>query len=387
MKPVGTIQKLNLNRFLFGACGDARPSMIDLTKKLNRNKYLAATLVLAAVGLASSARAQTSVFFAGGNASQTVLYDRATNILNGTSPSLSVIISPTNSTVRTYTGSIAGETGLGTVTINFSLLGAIQGLEDVGQNSEIVASGGSLVPTVAVSSADPLAVGINSAPFTQIQTLVVPYAYIKNPPLSANLANVTNLTQRQAAYFEGAAGTLPSAFFGGASSNDAVYLIPRNTASAVRTEIDANIYFTGSISAWTSNGINGQAVYDPNGGQSSGTAVKNVLKTVTNAIGTVAASDIGTFTTLAYEGVPFSIANVENGSYPFWGYERWVYPSPGQQGTPSANQLIVINALLSAVTNATYQTTSTVFVGNFAPLQGLQVQRLSDGGPITSLLY
>jgi hypothetical protein len=360
---------------------------VELIQKTDLNKYLAAALALAGFGLISSARAQTSVFFAGGNASQAVLYDRTTNILNGTSPSLSVVISPTNSTVRTYTGSIAGETGLGTVTINFSLLGAVQGLQDVGQNSEVVASGGSLVPTVAVSSTDPVAVGINPAPFTQIQTLVVPYAYIKNPSLSPNLAGVTNLTQRQAAYFEGAAGTLPSAFFGGSSTNDAVYLIPRNTASAVRTEIDANIYFTGTISAWTSNGINGQAVFDPNGGQSSGTGVKNVLKAVTNAIGTVAASDISTFTPLAYEGVPFSITNVENGSYPLWGYERWVYPSAGQQGTPSANQLIVIDALLSAVTNATFQANSTVFVGNFAPLQGLQVNRLSDGGPIISILY
>jgi hypothetical protein len=342
---------------------------------------------LVALGLASDLRAQTSVFFAGGNASQTVLYDRATNILNGSSPSLSVVISPTNSTVRTYTGSIDGETGLGTVTINFSLLGAVQGLQDVGQNSEIVASGGSLVPTVAVSSTDPVAVGIDPTPFTQVRTLVVPYAYIKKPSLSPNLANVTNLTQRQAAYFEGAAGTLPSAFFGGASTNDAVYLVPRNTSSAVRTEIDANIYFTGTISAWTSNGINGLAVPDPNGGQSSGSGVKNVLNTITNAIGTVAASDIGSFSPLAFEGVPFSITNVENGSYPLWGYERWLYPNTGQQGAPSANQLIVIDALLSAVTNVTYQTTSTVFVGNFAPLSGLEVDRLSDGGPITSTLY
>ncbi len=355
------------------------------------HQTLIAGLALAGLLATPDLRAQTTVFFAGGNASQNVLYDRVTNILTGTAPSLSVVVSSTNSTVRTYTGSISGQTGLGTVTIGFSLLGAIQGLQDVGQNSETLATSSSTgtptVPTVAVSSTDPVAVGIDPTPFTQTRTLVVPYAFVKKASLSPNLANVTNLTQRQAAYFEGAAGTLPSAFFGGSSTNDAVYLIPRNTASAVRTEIDANIYFTGTISAYTSNGVNATAIPDPNGGQSSGTLIKGVLNVVTNAIGTVAAQDIGTFTPLAFEGVPFSITNVENGSYPLWGYERWIYPSSGHQGTPSANQLIVINALLGAVTNVNFQTTNTVFVGNFAPLSGLQVDRLSDGGPITSTQY
>jgi hypothetical protein len=352
-------------------------------KKMNLNKFLAAGLALAGIGLASGARAQTVVLFGGGNASQTLLYDRVTNILTG--GITSVTISPTNGTVRSYVGSISGQSGLGTVTIHFSLLGAGQGLQDVeAQNDETTATGASLPPTVAVSSAAPEVIGIDPSTLTQTETLVVPYAYIKGT--SANLAGVTNLTQRQAAYLEGAAGTLPSAFFGGSSTSDTVYLVPRNTASAVRLEIDANVYFTGTIAAWTTNG-SGQPIPDPNGGQSSGSAVRGVLKALPDAIGTVAAQDIGTYTPLAYEGVPFSVTNVENGSYPLWGYERWLYPNTGQQGAPSANQLIVINHLLGAVTNANFQATNALFVGNFAPLGGLQVQRLSDGGPITSTLY
>ena len=250
-----------------------------------------------------------------------MLFDRVTNILNGTTPSLTKVTSSTNSSVRTYVGSIAGETGLGTVAVGFSLLGAVQGLQDVGQNTEEEAVTSTtyqpVVPTVAVSSADPVSVGIDPSPFTETQTLVVPYAYIKNPTLSPNLAGVTNLTQRQAAYFEGAAGTLPSAFFGGTSTTDVVYLVPRNTASAVRTEIDLNVDFTGTIAAWTTNAL-GQGIPDPNGGQNSGGAVTNILNTLTNTIGTVAAQNINNFTPLAYEGVPFSITNVENGSYPLW---------------------------------------------------------------------
>jgi hypothetical protein len=362
---------------------------LELIKKMNPNNFLAAGLALAGFAVVSDARAQTSVLFAGGNASQTVLYDRVTNILTG--GITSVTISPANSTVRTYVGTIAGQSGLGTVTINFSLLGAGQGLQDLlGQNPEALAIGGSAVPTVAVSSASPeAAIDNDSTILTATKTLVVPYAFIKNSAESPNLANVTNLTQRQVAYLEGAAGTLPSAFFGGASTNDTVYLVPRNKASAVRLEIDANIYFTGTIAAWTTNGTGnpGTPIPDPNGGQNSGSAVRNVLKALPNAIGTVAAQDISTDTPLAYEGVPYSIANVENGSYPLWFYEQWFWPNSNQQGAPSPNQLIVINGLLGAVTDTNFQANSSVFVGNFAPLNDLQVQRFSDGGPISSLNY
>ncbi|MDB6129507.1 MAG: hypothetical protein JWM04_614 [Verrucomicrobiales bacterium] len=330
-----------------------------------------------ALGVASNLHADTTVFFVGGNASQTVLYDRTTSILTGSS----VLISPTNTTVRTYTGTIASQPGLGTVTIHYALLGAVSGFQDAAnQNSVVTATGVSLAPTVAVSSTSPEAVAVDPAPFVQTRTLVVPFAFIKNPAKSPNLAGVTNLTQRQAAYLEGASGFLPASFFGGTGSTP-IYLVARNTAAAVRTEIDLNIYFSGTISSWTTNS-SGQPIPDTGGGQANGAGVKALLNVIPNAIGTVAAQDIGTFTTLSYEGVPYSVANVENGSYPIWGFERWAYLKPGQTGAPSANQLAVINALLSAVTNASYQNTSSVFVGNFVPLSGLQVDRSSDGGPI-----
>jgi hypothetical protein len=76
---------------------------------------------------------------------------------------------------------------------------------------------------------------------------------------------------------------------------------------------------------------------------------------------------------------------VENGSYPLWGYENY-YLNSGN-GAPSAAQYQVITNLFSAVTNANFQTNSTVFVGNFAPLSGLQVTRSTDGGPITLINY
>jgi hypothetical protein len=346
-------------------------------------KYVATGLALAGFALNPSLRADTEVFIAGANASQSLLYDRTSNILSG--GSITVTISSTNSVVRDYVGTIAGQLGLGTVTIHFSLLGGPQGLSDLAnQNEEETAGGTGLVPTLAVSSASPGAVGLSASPFTVIgPTLVVPYAFIKSPAAAA-LSGVTNLTQQQALYLEGAAGTnsagsLPISFFGGTSTN-AIYFVGRNTASAVRTEIDANVYFTGTLSTWTTNAL-GQPIPDTSGGQTSGSNVRAVVQAIGSAIGTVAASDISSDTPLSYQGVGFSIANVENGSYPLWGYEYYYYNT--STGAPSPAQLQVINYLLSAVTDPTYQSTSSLFVGKFAPLSGLQVTRSTDGGPIT----
>jgi hypothetical protein len=355
-------------------------------------KFFATGVALASLTAAPNLRADVEVLFAGGNASQNVLYDRVTNVLSGGITGFTV--SPTNATVRTYKGTITGQSGLGTVTIDFSLLGAVGGFQDLAnQANEVTALTNYLAPTVAVSSTSPEAVAIDPSPFTQKRTLVVPFVFVKNPSKSPALANVTNLTQRQAAYLEGAAGYIPASFFGGTGTNP-VYLVARNTAAAVRTEIDLNIYFSDTISSWMTNNSTlqtlggvyattpiGQPVPDPNGGQASGSLVRTFVNAITNSIGTVAVQDQSTLTALNYEGVPFSVANVQNGSYPIWGYERWAYAKSGPSA-PSPNQLTVINALLSAVTNATFQATSPVFVGNFVPLSGLQVERSSDGGPI-----
>jgi hypothetical protein len=347
-------------------------------------QIVASGIALAGLALNPSLRADTTVLFAGGNASQNVLYDRVTNILTGGISS--VIITSTNSTVRTYVGTISGQPGLGNVTIHFSLLGAVTGLQDLSaQNDELTATTNALPPTVAVSSTSPAAVGVDSSPFVGNYTLVVPYAYVKAPN-ATDLAGISNLTQRQVYYLEGTAGSVPISYYGGTNTNY-LYFVARNTASAVRTETDANVYFTGTPATYVTNSA-GQPILDSKGGQSSGANVRAEVSAIGNAIGTVAASDISTFTPLSYEGVQYSITNVENGSYPLWFYESWYYEAAGQQGAPSAAQQYVINALFSAVTDTNFQATNTlVFVNKFAPLSGMQVIRYTDGGPIGSLNY
>lgn len=360
---------------------------LEPLKKLNWSRFALAGLVLLLTALAQKVRASgtnTEILIGGGNATQTLLYDRVTNLL---ASGFTLHSTSTSPPIRTYIGTISSLPALGTVTIDFALLGGVQGLEDLAnQNTETTAYGSNLVPSLVVSSASPTASAVDPSVLTGTTTLAVPYAYVKNSAESPNLANVTNLTERQANYLEGAAGYFPSTVLGGSSTTDTVYLVPRNTASAVRTEIDANIYFTSTISAWTTN-ASGQPIQDSNGGQSSGSSVRALLAVLPESIGTVAASDISNETPLAFEGVPFSIANVENGSYPLWYYEQW-FTANSPQTPLTQNQQTLITTLLNSYTNSTYQAANPNFVGFYVPLTGLtNFSRPSDGGPITSLLY
>ena len=354
----------------------------------SKMKFRAAFLtLLSVVTLPLASFADTTVVITGGNASKGVLFDRAEALLSGFTK-----VNGTNSSIRSYkNGTIASQPGLGKVTIHFVLNGAALGLANLRDQAAVgTASGGSLVPQAAVSSVQPETVGIDGSIYTTFQTAVVPFVYIKNPNLPNSIHGVTNLTQRQASYLESASGALPTAFFGGESTNDPIYLVGRDTGSAVRLVLDANVYFSDTPSFWVTN----KAPNPPlppirdivTFGLPTGGDVTNNLTVIPNAIGTVSAGDVGGFTPLAFEGIPFSSANVANGSYPLWGYESW-YTLTGGTGVPSGPQQTVINLLLGLIKDSSYQHTNSNFVGKFVPLGDLQVSRTVDGGPISSTIY
>lgn len=380
-------------------------------KSFRLKKFLTAGLLVSGALASQPLQAAVDVVVAGGNASRAVQFDRASNILTG----FTVYVKDANT--RSFIGgTLVSNPGLGAVNLHFALNGASGGLlklrDQVTEplayylNGASGASNG--VPTLTVSGSYPATVGVNGSIFNSWPTLVVPFGFIKNPAKSPNLAGVTNLTQRQITYLESASGTLPSAFFGGSSTSDSVFLVGRDTAAAVRQVIDANIYFTGTPSFWTTNRQSyvtnatynaqfgnaftnnpiGAPVPNPLGGHNSGALVISDLNVLTNAIGTVASADFGSFTTLSYEGYQPSVTNVAKGFYPIWGYERWYYRNTGS-GQPSANQFVVLNALYGSVTNYAFQhTPGNVFdTSKFVPIGDLEVQRTQEGGPITSLLY
>lgn len=371
-------------------------------------KFLAAGVALASLASVSNLYANVELIVAGGNATRALVFDRASNVLSG----FTVYVKDANT--RSFIGgTLNGNPGLGTVNIHFALNGASGGLQklrdQITEPLAYLSSGSSNgVPAVVTSGSYPETVGVDGSIFSASPTLVVPFGFIKNPAKSPNLANVTNITQRQFVYLQGASGTLPSAFFGGSSTSDKVYLVGRDTAAAVRQVIDANVYATGTPSFWTTNRLAyqtnvafnatynnifsssaiGAPVPNPLGGHNSGALVVSDLNVLANAIGTVASGDFGSFTTLSYEGYQPTIQNIAKGYYPIWGYENW-YTKNSNPGQPSGNQTVVINALRNAVTDFTYQhTAGNAFdLGKFVPLGDLEVQRTQEGGPITSLLY
>jgi hypothetical protein len=345
--------------------------------------------ILAVIGgtlLMPAVQATTiTVLTVGGNASIKLVQDRLTNSVGGLLPGGSITVNSTNSLIFRATGNWNG--GSTNVVWDFNFTGGAAAILDIANQNQVVLTDNTKgIPVNAISITAPETVGINSTALglQQDYTLVAPLVYVKNP--GADLVGVTNLTQRLANYLESSGATLPATYFGGATANP-VYFVGRNSAAAVRQVLDANIFFTAAAANYHTNAL-GQPVEWAGAG--SGTEVANNVKVIPGSIGTVAAQDAGTLPQLSYEGVFFSTANVINGSYPIWGYERYIYfPAPDSRA-PSANQLALITALESAVSDPSYKT-NPLFLNKFVSYADVNasVSRSTslDGGLITSQIY
>jgi hypothetical protein len=357
-------------------------------KTSNLKKFIVAGLAFAGLALAPRLHAAVSVFVEGGSASQSVLYDRATNLFaGGTFTSTGT----GSSTVRRFQGASLNPilSPYGQITLDINVAnGAIAGLQALVNQSAGPADtnvlGTPTVPTFVDSATSPEAIGIDSvaAHLTAYQTYVVPLVYIKNaafPDVNA----ITNLTQRQAVALE---TSLNKATYYGGTSTNPIYFVGRNSQAAVRTEVDLNIYNTANIKTYITN-ASALPVQDTSAdpGLAAGGAVANTVLALTNSIGTVAVQNLkSTLVPIPYEGVPYSAQNVINGSYPIWGYENYYFITSPNIGAPSAPQQAVIDVFYQSLTNATFET-SSVFTNNFIPTWQLKVYRDFDGGPIKPL--
>jgi hypothetical protein len=357
-------------------------------KTSNLNKFIVAGLAFASLVLGPNLRAQVTVFLEGGSASQSVLYDRATNLFAG---GTFTATGTGSSTVRRFQGTSLNPalSPYGTITFDINVgNGAIAGLQALVNQTAGPADtnvlGTPTIPTFVDSATSPEAVGIDSVAhnLTAYPTYVVPLVYIKNAN-SIDTAPITNLTQRQALTLE--TSTNQTRYYGGTSSN-VVYFVGRNSQAAVRTEFDFNIYNSGNIKTFYTNSL-GQPVLDTSAdpGLAAGGAVANTVLVLTNSIGTVAVQNLKSgLAAIPYEGVPYSAANVINGSYPLWGYENYYFITSPNTGAPSIPQQAVIDAFYQSVTNAAFAV-STVFTNNFIPDTSLRVYRDFDGGQIKPL--
>ncbi len=366
-------------------------------KKLNLKKLIAVGLTLASVAYTPHLHAAVSVFIEGGSASQSVLFDRATNLFAG---GVITVTPPTGSpTVRRYVGTSLNPalSGFGQITLDINVAnGAIAGLQALVSQTPTAADtnvvGVPTVPTFVDSATSPDVVGIDPSSLAAYPTYVVPLVFIKNSQFP-DLAGVTNLTQRQAWTLEHS--TLQTKYYGGTSTN-LVYFVGRNSQAAVRTEIDLNIYNSTTIKTYFTNGaVPATPILDVSAdpGLAAGGTVANTVLGLTNSIGTVAVQNLkGTLVPIAYEGVAYSVTNVINGSYPIWGYENYYILDPsvtggaGVGGAPTIAQQAVLDAYYQSVTNASFQNVNNpVFTNFFIPNSALQVKRNTDGGQISPL--
>ncbi|HEX9046894.1 MAG TPA: hypothetical protein VF988_07690, partial [Verrucomicrobiae bacterium] len=298
-------------------------------KTSSLKKSIALGAAFAALAFTTNLRAAVNLFIEGGSASQSVLYDRATNLFAGGSFTAT---GTGSSTVRRFQGASSNPllSGYGTITLDINVQnGAIAGLQALVNQTAGPADtnvlGVPTVPTFVDSATSPEAVGIDSvaANLSAYQTYVVPLVFIKNTNYPV-VNSITNLTSRQAAALE--TSLLPAKFFGGNGTN-LIYFVGRNSQSAVRTEIDLNIYNTANIKTYTNNGA-GLPVQDTSAdpGLSSAGTLANTVLAITNSIGTVAVQNLKTgLGSIAIDGVLYSAANIINGSYSLWGYENYYF--------------------------------------------------------------
>ena len=192
-------------------------------KASNLKKFIVAGLALASLTFTPALRADVEVFLVGGSASQSVIYDRATNLFAG---GTLTVTGGGSSAVARFSGTSTNPalSGLGNITLDVNVNnGAIDGLSalvsQVANADDTNLTTGPLspqVPPLWIPRPRQKSVGVSSADLTALPTYVVPLVYIKNTN-SADTAAITNLTQRQAWSLENS--TLQASYFGGTSTN------------------------------------------------------------------------------------------------------------------------------------------------------------------------
>ena len=350
---------------------------------------------LTALGLAATASAQVEVTVTGSTAFRSITIDRGASLFD--SGYTAVTNDPTTGLI-TFRGKMsASAPSLGTtpVTLRLSFSGSAAGMQSVLAQSPI-STGESpgvntnKVPDLALSDVFPESATppLQSSSFDHAIVGVIPFVFCAN-----NALGLTNITREQAQLLMTSSGVatngsqlingMPATYLGGSSTNP-VFLVSRDAGSGTRITVQADIGFLGIPTLWATTA---SGAYILTNGYSSGGLVRGVIAAKSDAAGYLGVADYAAIsssaTALNYEGVAFSHAAVNKGGYPLWGYEHLVNRSGGL----SANQTAVRTALISAITNPTYQETNPSYTNSFSSFSDMQVERGADGGIITSLKF
>jgi hypothetical protein len=222
----------------------------------------------------------------------------------------------------------------------------------------------------------------------EVRVAVIPFKFYKHENANSALTNVTSQLLRT---IYGVSGSAPLSLVTGnpADAAKTIYGTGRNASSGTRITTFAEINTSQSAVSQYQPTVTSGAVTalgsTTASGFGSGSNVANVLNATfgtgdDSIIGYLGASDwpttpAGNAVELSFNGVTYSVANLRNGSYTFWGYLQQF--NNGFSG-PDA-----------AATGSFYTALRTAIEGN--PGSGLEsigsmlVERLSDGGTILPL--
>jgi hypothetical protein len=360
-----------------------------------------------AAAFAASAEAQTVVTITGSTAFRSATHNAIKNLLttSGT-PSIAHTGSSLSSAGQAiFKGSISGNQ----VIIKTGWSGSVAGVQTVSQgvavnflpNSVIVdnttttgVSSGteSLVPDVAMSDTFQSATPFTS-PVLNSQTVgVIAFKWVASNGSPAGLANVT--PQLAQALFGN--GSLALALFTGNSADQTstVFATGRDPLSGTRLTAFAEsgigvaatvvqyqpTVASGAVSShqvWPAETINGIAFETGNSGYASGSSLVTTMKATTSGINGYYVSYMGVSDAdsavsggaveLTWNGVQYSLDNVKQGKYTFWGYQHLMYSS-----TLSGTKKTVADAIATQIKT----------VDSPILLSDMKVGRPADGGLI-----
>lgn len=251
------------------------------------------------------------------------------------------------------------------------------------------------------SDFNPSALAFDDAKFDGTTLGVIPYVLIRNNLMTG----VNNITISQAKFlvqnsgvYDSGYGTnyfsIPTTYLGGSSSFP-VYLVASQNSDIIQTVLscigDNYVYL------WTTNSAGqyievdyqsrslGYTGYADNGypypALVAAGAARGIIQSRPDALGFVTVGDYNSVSNyvspVTYNGVACSTANVVNGSYPIWNYERLL----SRTNSLTFNQQLVRDALTSAFTDPNYQSTA-IYTNNFVRLLDMQVDRFRSEGLI-----
>jgi hypothetical protein len=228
---------------------------------------------------------------------------------------------------------------------------------------------------------------------------VVPFVWVRNAGAPAALGNITNQLAKVVLNNPGIPLSLATG--NAADAGTFLYATGRNNDSGTRLDAFAESGFgitnapvqldcsqtaaSGfdfiNAGVWTA-GANGPAFYAASGGRSSGGLLVGDMN-ATNSLAVLGGWMVtylgipdsnnvnGGASDLTYNGVPYSVNNVQQGNYSFWSYEHLLYRT-----TLSGSALTVANGLATQIHN-TDATVAGVLVTS------MTVGRTSEGAVIT----